>query len=218
MTSDSRRGQAHDIDVDMDIDIDIVGVLSAAFSAADGDPHGDPDSDRYGELRARLAAEAERDGLLDLAYRTVESPFGSLLLVASPDGLVRIAFEREGHDVVLAQLAGAISPRILRSPRRTDRAARQLDEYFAGRRRQFDVPVDLQLVHGFRRTVISHLREISYGKTESYAAVARAAGHPAAVRAVRRRRPSGPSCRSPSGSTAWPGRPSPATWTTWASP
>jgi methylated-DNA-[protein]-cysteine S-methyltransferase len=161
---------------DISTDNEIVDALVAAFPAADRDTDA--------ELRARLAADAEREGLLDVSYRTFDSPFGSLLLAASPEGLVRVAFEGEGHDAVLAQLATAISPRILRSPRRTDDLARQLDEYFAGRRRHFDVPVDLQLVHGFRRAVISHLRDIAYGRTESYAAVAKAVGNPAAVRAV----------------------------------
>jgi len=98
--------------------------------------------------------------------------------------LVRIAFDLEDHSVVLARLADEISPRILRSPRRLDAAAAQLDEYFAGRRRHFDMPVDLQLAHGFRRTVLNHLREIGYGTTASYAAIAAAAGSPAATRAV----------------------------------
>ena len=135
-------------------------------------------------LRSRLIAEADDDGLLDIAYRTVDSPFGPLLVAATAQGVVRVAFEREGHDSVLHDLAGAVSPRILRSGRRTDDAARQLDEYFAGRRRRFDIDVDLQLVHGFRREVIAHLADIGYGSTASYAAVARAVGNPAAVRAV----------------------------------
>jgi methylated-DNA-[protein]-cysteine S-methyltransferase len=161
---------------DIRTDDEVLNALSAAFPA--------PNRDTDAELRARLAAEAEREGLLDVSYRTVDSPFGTLLLAASPEGLMRVAFELEDHDAVLTQLASAVSPRILRSPRRTDDVARQLDEYFAGRRRHFDVAVDLQLVRGFRRVVISHLREIDYGTTESYAAVARAAGNPAAVRAV----------------------------------
>ncbi|MPY93460.1 MAG: methylated-DNA--[protein]-cysteine S-methyltransferase [Acidimicrobiia bacterium] len=159
-----------------DADTEVLDALAVAFPAADRDAEH--------QLRARLAQDADREGLLDVSYRTVDSPFGLLLLAASPEGLVRVAFEREGHDAVLAQLASSISPRILRSPRRTDVVARQLEEYFAGRRRHFDVPVDLQLVRGFRRAVISHLREIAYGATESYATVARAAGNPAAVRAV----------------------------------
>ena len=135
-------------------------------------------------LTERLAGRAEAEGLLDVAYRTVDSPLGPLLVATTPEGLVRLAFDREDHDVVLASLAETISPRILRSGRRTDAICRQLDEYFAGDRRTFDVPIDLRLVHGFRRTVISRLRDITYGSTMSYAAVASAAGSPKAVRAV----------------------------------
>ena len=135
-------------------------------------------------LRARLATTAERDGLLDVAYRSIDSPLGSLLLAATPAGLVRVAFEREDHDAVLASLAEIVSPRVLRAPQRTDAVARQLDEYFAGARRTFDVADDLQLVHGFRRDVIEQLRRITYGTTQSYAAIAAATGHPRAVRAV----------------------------------
>jgi methylated-DNA-[protein]-cysteine S-methyltransferase len=143
-----------------------------------------PDEATMARLHDRLVADADHDGLLDLAYRTVDSPIGSLLLVATPAGLVRVAFDREGHDVVLARLADDISPRVLRAPARLDAAAAQLEEYFAGRRRGFDVPIDFRLAHGFRRTVLDHLREIAYGSTASYAAVAAAAGSPNAVRAV----------------------------------
>lgn len=134
--------------------------------------------------RDRLAARAQRQGLLDVSYRTIESPLGPLLLAATVDGLVRVAFSREDHDSVLSRLAADVSPRILRTPRRLDKAARQLDEYFAGRRRAFTVPVDLRLARGFRRSVLVHLRDIPYGKTESYTAVARAAGKPSAIRAA----------------------------------
>ena len=135
-------------------------------------------------LRTALATRADRAGLLDVAYRVVDSPLGPLLLAATPDGLVRVAFAGEGHDRVLAALAHDVSPRVLHAPGRLDAAARQLDEYFAGRRRAFDVAVDLRLAHGFRRGVLEHLRSIPYGDTESYAIVARAAGSPRAVRAA----------------------------------
>ncbi len=117
-----------------------------------------PDPDAAARLHARLVEEADGEGLLDVSYRTLDSPVGPLLLAATTDGLVRVAFDREDHDAVLATLAAEISPRILRAPRRLDDAARQLDEYFARRRRRFDLPVDLQLAHGFRRTVLTHLR------------------------------------------------------------
>ena len=97
---------------------------------------------------------------------------------------MRLAFAREDHDAVLARLADSVSPRVLRAPARLDAAARELDEYFAGRRRQFSLPLDFQLSRGFRLAVLTHLREIAYGTTESYAVVAAAAGSPAAVRAV----------------------------------
>ncbi len=134
--------------------------------------------------RARLAERAAAEGLLDVAYRTIDSPVGSLLLAATDAGLVRVAFEREGHDAVLGELANSVSPRILQSGRRTDDVARQIDEYFDGRRRTFDVNVDLRLIAGFRRTVVSHLADIAYGTTASYATLATLAGNPAAVRAA----------------------------------
>jgi methylated-DNA-[protein]-cysteine S-methyltransferase len=155
-------------------DKQIIDRLARAFGGVDGD----------GRLHGRLAAQAERQGLLDVTYRTVDSPFGLLLLAATGEGLVRVAFSSEDHDAVLARLASDISPRILRTPRRLDEAAHQLDEYFAGKRRAFSVSVDLQLAHGFRRSVLEHLCRIPYGVTQSYAAVARAAGNPSAVRAA----------------------------------
>ncbi len=135
-------------------------------------------------LHQRLIAAAEADGILDVAYRTLDTPVGALLLAATAAGLVRVAYDREGHEAVLARLAERISPRILRSPARLDGAARELDEYFAGRRRAFDVPLDLRLASGFRRAVLAHLPAIGYGHTASYAAVAVAAGSPRAMRAV----------------------------------
>lgn len=135
-------------------------------------------------LHERLERSAGKAGTLDIAYRTVETPVGTLLLAATECGLVRIAYEREGHDQVLETLGAQISPRILRSPRRLDRAAHELDEYFAKARTAFDLPLDHSLSHGFRRVVLDHLPRIAYGRTESYAQVALAAGSPRAVRAV----------------------------------
>ncbi|GAB4100883.1 methylated-DNA--[protein]-cysteine S-methyltransferase [Sinomonas halotolerans] len=135
-------------------------------------------------LRASLAQEASREGVLDIAYRVVESPLGALLLAATERGLVRVAFEREGHDAVLQQLAVRLSPRILEAPARLGAASRQIEEYFAGRRHAFGLPLDLSLSSGFRRTVIQHLERIPFGRTESYTEVARAVGSPKAVRAV----------------------------------
>ncbi len=142
------------------------------------------DSAHVSELHDRLSRSAERHDLLDIAYRTVDSPIGVLLLAATKLGLVRVAFENEDHDAVLANLAKRISPRILTAAARTDVVARELDEYFAGRRTRFDVPLDFRLSKGFRLGVLRHLTDIGFGRTESYTDVARAAGNPRAVRAV----------------------------------
>jgi methylated-DNA-[protein]-cysteine S-methyltransferase len=148
------------------------------------------DEDAQHRLHARLAAAADEAGILDVAYRTIDSPVGGLLLAATERGLVRVAYDVEDHELVLEQLADRVSPRVLRAPARLERAARELEEYFAGRRSRFDVPLDFRLSHGFRRTVLSHLSGIGYGKTASYAAIAAAAGNPRAVRAV------GTACRT----------------------
>jgi methylated-DNA-[protein]-cysteine S-methyltransferase len=142
------------------------------------------DDQAYNGLRARLAGEAAREGLLDVAYRTIATPVGELLLAATERGLVRVAYPVENHDAVLSALAGQVSPRILHAPARLDAAARELDEYFAHARHSFGLNLDLQLARGFRRAVLEHLTEIGYGETASYAAVAAASGSPAAVRAV----------------------------------
>lgn len=135
-------------------------------------------------LHQTLTRRAEDQHLLDIGYRTIDSPLGTLLLAATVKGVVRVGFAIQGQDAVLAELAERVSPRILLAPKRLDVMAHELDEYFAGSRRGFDVPLDLQLAHGFRRQVIEHLRDIGYGRTASYAVVAAAAGSPRAVRAV----------------------------------
>ena len=135
-------------------------------------------------LRERLAAAAQADGILDVAYRTVDSPVGRLLLAATDAGLVRVAYPNEDQDAVLQALADRVSPRILSAPTRLEGAVRELDEYFGGRRRSFDLPLDLRLATGFRRTVLSHLPDVGYGRTASYAAVAALAGNPKAFRAA----------------------------------
>lgn len=144
----------------------------------------DASTGKLSELRARLAAAAQREGILDIAYRIIDGPVGPLLIAATELGLVRIAYASEDHATVLQNLADKVSPRILSSPARLDTAARQLDEYFAGDRREFDLPLDWRLSAGFRSTVLHHLPEIGYGHTASYAAVAKLAGNPRAVRAV----------------------------------
>jgi methylated-DNA-[protein]-cysteine S-methyltransferase len=142
------------------------------------------DDDAMSRLHTRLEQDAEADHALDVAYRTIDTGVGTLLLAATSVGVVRVAYDVEDHDAVLTGLADAVSPRILRSAPRLDAVARQIDEYLTKRRKTFDVPVDLRLARGFRRDVVEHLRGIGYGRRESYATVAAAIGHPRAVRAV----------------------------------
>lgn len=137
--------------------------------------------DRLGRALAERAGDA---GLLDLGYRTIDSPLGPLLLVATERGLARIAFTRQDHGEVLSQLAATVSPRILPAPARLDAAARELDEYFAGTRRTFDLPLDPTTTGGFRRSVQLLLPSIGYGTTVSYTELAARAGRPSAVRAA----------------------------------
>ena len=147
--------------------------------------HSPVDPGHLARLHARLERAAQDGDLLDIAYRTVDSAVGSLLLAATAHGLVRVAFASEDHDHVLLALAERISPRLLKSPARLDPVARQLDEYFTGRRHAFDVTLDWSLSQGFRRTVLEHLNtDVSYGATASYAALAQLSGSPKAVRAV----------------------------------
>ncbi|KPG88771.1 methylated-DNA--[protein]-cysteine S-methyltransferase [Frigoribacterium sp. RIT-PI-h] len=144
----------------------------------------DPADDRLAALHARFAEAALDAGAVDVAYRTLDSPVGRLLVCATDVGVLRVAFEIEGHDTVLDRLASTVSPRIVEAPSRLDAVARELDEYFRGERRAFDLPLDRRLSKGFQRTVLEHLPDIGYGATASYASVALASGSPRAVRAV----------------------------------
>ncbi|MEA3214968.1 MAG: methylated-DNA-[protein]-cysteine S-methyltransferase [Acidimicrobiia bacterium] len=155
---------------------DLARDLTVAFSETPAHLH---------ELHGRLTAAAQQEGILDVAYRTVDTPIGKLLVAATDEGLVRVAFALEGHDAVLQSLADRITPRILEAPRRLDAVAAQLDEYFAKRRQGFDVPLDWRLTGGFRRSVLHHLvRDVAYGHTATYTSLAQLAGSPKAVRAV----------------------------------
>ena len=135
-------------------------------------------------LRARLVQQADDAGLVEVAYRTLDTPVGPLLLAATAQGLVRVAFEREDFDAVLAALASRVSPRVLEAPRRLDEAAVELEEYFTGTRRRFDLPLDRALSTGFREKVQRVLPRIDYGSTRSYKEIAELVGSPRAVRAV----------------------------------
>ncbi|MDN5822835.1 MAG: methylated-DNA--[protein]-cysteine S-methyltransferase [Micrococcaceae bacterium] len=135
-------------------------------------------------LRAELAERAEKAELLDVAYRRVDSPVGPLLLAATARGLVRVAFEREDFDAVVDSLATRLGSRILSGTAQLDDAAREVEEYFSGNRRHFDLELDRSLSAGFRLEVQRYLPRIDYGRTLSYAQVADSVGNPQAVRAV----------------------------------
>jgi methylated-DNA-[protein]-cysteine S-methyltransferase len=157
-------------------DIDLIQGLADAIPA--------PTQTSSRALRARLVARAEREGLLDVAYASVGSPVGELMLVATRRGVVRIAFASEALDDVLDQVAEGVSARVLEAPARLDDARRQLDEYFEGARTSFELALDWSLTRGFRRDVLLATARIPYGDTGTYRSVARSAGNPSAVRAA----------------------------------
>jgi methylated-DNA-[protein]-cysteine S-methyltransferase len=132
----------------------------------------------------RLTDRADSEGLLDVAYATVDSPFGPLLLAATPRGLVRVNLPAYDPEETLEQLAARISPRVLEAPARLDDARRELDLYFEGKLTEFDLPIDWQLTGGFRKKVQRAIERIPYGQTRSYTEVARSAGNERAVRAA----------------------------------
>ncbi|HEY5303465.1 MAG TPA: methylated-DNA--[protein]-cysteine S-methyltransferase [Acidimicrobiales bacterium] len=136
------------------------------------------------QLHRRLEESAEQAKILDVAYTTIDTPVGTLLLAATENGLLRVAYECEDLDKVVDTLSTKISQRILKSPKRLDAAAFEIDEYFGRTRKRFDLPLDFSLSSGFRQMVQKHLPQIAYGMTESYKQVATIVGNPKAVRAV----------------------------------
>lgn len=134
----------------------------------------------------RLAARAEREGLVDVAYATLETPLGTMTLAATRRGLVRVALPGDAIESVVEELAQQVSPRLLELPARLDGARRELDEYFAGRRNEFGVELDWRLTRpGFYRQVLrTASRRVPFGVTASYAEVAAWAGSPRAFRAA----------------------------------
>jgi methylated-DNA-[protein]-cysteine S-methyltransferase len=156
------------------------GALEELLSTANG-----PAAATWERIRRDLARRADALGLVDVAFERHESPLGTILLGATAQGLVRVGLPAEGEDAVLEELARYVSPRVLSGRRATlARAHHQLDEYFEGSRRAFDVPLDWCLTRGFRRDVLRATARIPYGKTASYREIATQAGRPAAVRAA----------------------------------
>ena len=133
---------------------------------------------------ARVARVATARGAVDVAYATVDSPLGPLVVAATPRGLVRVAYADERADAVVDDLARRLSPRVLAAPHRLDGVRRALDEYFDGRRREISVTLDWSLTDGFTRRVLEATARIPYGSVSTYAEVAGRAGSPRASRAA----------------------------------
>jgi methylated-DNA-[protein]-cysteine S-methyltransferase len=132
----------------------------------------------------RFAERASAEGLLDVAYTTTDSPFGTLLLATTPVGLVRVGLPNQDADELLADLATRVSPRVLEAPTQLDETRRELDLYFEGKLTEFDLPLDWQLSKDFRRKVLRAIARIPYGQTRSYTQMATSAGNVRAVRAA----------------------------------
>jgi methylated-DNA-[protein]-cysteine S-methyltransferase len=142
------------------------------------------DRDAAAAAAARFAATAPAD----VSYVVEDSPLGTLVLAVTERGLVRVAYEdfSGGVDRVLDTLAERVSPRILEAPGRLDDVRRELDEYFAGRRTEFDLPLDWSLTARFGRAILQATARIPFGKTSTYGAVAAEAGNAKASRAAGR--------------------------------
>jgi methylated-DNA-[protein]-cysteine S-methyltransferase len=130
------------------------------------------------DLDNRFREAALREGLIDVRYDIVDSPVGDLFVAATERGLARISYWPDGMEEALAR---AFGPRVLRSP--LDDVRRELDEYFAGKREVFELPLDLR-VAPFHADVLAELARVPYGHTETYGALAAKVGRPKAARAV----------------------------------
>ena len=135
------------------------------------------------DLDRHFRAAAARENLLDVAYDFVDSPVGTLFVATTERGLARIAYDAD-PERELDRLARTFGLRVLRSPAPIDRARRELDEYFEGRRRRFELPLDLALLADFNRRVLRELARVPYGEVVTYGELAARAARPRAARAV----------------------------------
>ena len=133
---------------------------------------------------ARFVKAAEREKLVDVVFARVDSPFGELLVASTPKGIVQLSLHGYDQNETLEELAAKVSPRIFEAPRRLDAVRKQLDEYFAGKRTSFDLPLDWQLSHGFALRVLKATARIPYGAVSSYREMAEKAGNVRATRAA----------------------------------
>jgi methylated-DNA-[protein]-cysteine S-methyltransferase len=159
-------------------------ALRRAARPASRAPAAREESHDAAEAAARLSRRIAEEGLADVSYASADSPFGTLLLAATRHGLVRLAFPEESLDGMLEALARRISPRIVEARAPLDEVQRELEQYFEGRRRGFDVALDWTLVAPFARRVLRATSQIPYGGVLSYAEVAADAGSPRGFRAA----------------------------------
>jgi methylated-DNA-[protein]-cysteine S-methyltransferase len=133
---------------------------------------------------ARFAASAPAD----VHYAVVDTPVGALVAAATPRGLVTLSYTDiyGGSDGVLDWVAAKLSARMLEAPARLDAVRRELDEYFEGRRRTFDLPIDWALASAWGRKILKATAAIPFGEVSTYGAVAAKAGNPKASRAAGR--------------------------------
>lgn len=133
----------------------------------------------------RFAERAARDGLADVAYAGFDSPYGEIHVAVTGRGLVSLGLPNISEDDFLARLAAEISPRVLELPTRLDEVRRELDEYFAGTRHDFDLKLDWRLIRsGFYRSVLRETKKLPFGATSTYGEIAARAGNPRAARAA----------------------------------
>jgi len=141
--------------------------------------------DEAAAAAARLVERADAAGLADVAYATVDTPLGSMLLAGTDRGLVRVGLPRETFDDVLEEISARVSPRLVELPRRVDEARREVEQYFEGSRREFELPLDWRLITGsFRCNVLEVLTKVPFGEAITYAEAAERAGSPRAHRAA----------------------------------
>jgi methylated-DNA-[protein]-cysteine S-methyltransferase len=141
------------------------------------------------ERRSRDAAERFRgaafdDGLVDVAVGTVDSPVGELFVAVTPRGVASISFDGMDRDRLMARFARELSPRVVAAARATDDVRRELDEYFRGARRRFDLPIDRRLMSRFMRDVLGATSRVTFGHLATYGEIAVRIGHPGSARAV----------------------------------
>jgi methylated-DNA-[protein]-cysteine S-methyltransferase len=162
----------------------IEDALRRSAPPGQGGTRSAPASEAAAAAARAVSDRAAAEGLADVSYASVDSPFGPLLAATTRRGLVRLAFPEEDIDSTLEGLARRLSPRIVETSAMLDPVRRELDEYFGGRRREFDLPLDWALVGAFGRRVLRVTAEIPYGGVQSYAEVATDAGSPRGSRAA----------------------------------